>query len=158
MKTSYSLGSGPKHRSRQPIEIAMTPMIDVIFQLLVFFLATSSFQMAEKLLPSNVSQPIPSSGPSDELPPPEKIADLVDQVIVRLQGGPDVVTVVFNGKPLLGWEELRSKFQDVAKVQASVPVIMDPEPAIPASDVVRAYDLARTTGLSNVYFATRSRP
>ena len=43
---------------RRAVSLNMTPMIDVIFLLLVFFLATSSFQVVEKLLPSSVSKVI----------------------------------------------------------------------------------------------------
>ena len=45
MKTNYT-----NPRGRTSLDSMMTPMIDVVFLLLVFFLTTSSFQRLEKLL------------------------------------------------------------------------------------------------------------
>ena len=42
--------------TRRELEIKMTPMIDVVFLLLVFFVWTASFQAIEYLLPSSLSQ------------------------------------------------------------------------------------------------------
>ncbi len=43
------------NRGRRRLEIQMTPMIDVVFLLLIFFIWTSSFQIAEYALQSNIS-------------------------------------------------------------------------------------------------------
>ena len=48
MKTNYS-----NPRGRTSLDNMMTPMIDVVFLLLIFFLTTASFQRLEKLLPSS---------------------------------------------------------------------------------------------------------
>ena len=42
--------------SENDIDSAMTPMIDVVFLLLVFFVWTASFQVVEFVLPSNMSE------------------------------------------------------------------------------------------------------
>ncbi|MEA1952290.1 MAG: biopolymer transporter ExbD, partial [Planctomycetota bacterium] len=40
------------HREgRERLDVKMTPMIDVIFLLLIFFVCTASFQMLEEVLP-----------------------------------------------------------------------------------------------------------
>ena len=44
------------HRDQGALEIKMTPMIDVVFLLLVFFVWTASFHAVEYLLPSSLSQ------------------------------------------------------------------------------------------------------
>ena len=58
--------------TRRELEIKMTPMIDVVFLLLVFFVWTASFQAVEYLLPSSLSQK-QGSGQTVNLdqPPPE---------------------------------------------------------------------------------------
>ncbi len=156
MKTSFSLDGGQLGRNRRPVEIAMTPMIDVIFQLLVFFLATSSFNMVEKLLPSSVSKPTASKGPSDQASP-EQIAELVEQTIVKIRVDGDEPVVLVNGQPLKNYEELLARFRAIEGVRSNVPVIIDPDPKVRASEVIRVYDLARVAGLTNAYLATRSR-
>ena len=40
---------------RGDVDVKMTPMIDVVFLLLVFFIWTASFQIVEQVLPSSVS-------------------------------------------------------------------------------------------------------
>jgi biopolymer transport protein ExbD len=42
-------------RQRRDLDVKMTPMIDVVFLLLVFFLWTASFRISEQVLPSNIS-------------------------------------------------------------------------------------------------------
>ena len=37
------------------MDSAMTPMIDVVFLLLIFFVWTASFQIVEQILPSEIS-------------------------------------------------------------------------------------------------------
>lgn len=156
MKSGRFLDSGRLRRTREPIEFMMTPMIDVIFLLLVFFLATSTFQVVEKLMPSGVSEVASASGETDQIfddiPP-----DILDQIIVKIQDEPAGITVLFNGVALGSQEELRGRFQSIAQIQVSTPVIIDPAPSIPAATVVRAYDWARGAGLSRVYLATRTR-
>ena len=41
-------------RTRGDLEISMTPMIDVVFLLLVFFVWTASFQVVENMLPTSL--------------------------------------------------------------------------------------------------------
>ncbi|MBC8874781.1 MAG: biopolymer transporter ExbD, partial [Planctomycetes bacterium] len=40
---------------RSDLDVKMTPMIDVVFLLLVFFVWTASFHIVEHILPSSVS-------------------------------------------------------------------------------------------------------
>lgn len=156
MKTSYSLDAGRIQRSQRNIEFSMTPMIDVIFLLLVFFIATSSFRVVEKLLPSNLSQTNSTSGQEDSLPP-EEIQDLLEQVVVRMKKSGDGVVVELNGSALSSFDELRGRLRSIAQLQPGLPVIVDPEPSIPAGQVVKAYDWARSAGLSRVYLATSAQ-
>ena len=156
MKTEYSLSTtGRGKRARRPLEIMMTPMIDVIFLLLVFFLATSSFQVVEELLPGGVSE-LKSSTGAAATPPEEISQDSLEQVVVKLQATGEATVVNFNGVELAAFGELQSRFAAVGQVRATVPVIIDPMPSIEAREVIRAYDWARQAGLTRVYLATRA--
>lgn len=159
MRSDYSLGNagkaaGKRGRSRRPIEIAMTPMIDVIFLLLVFFLATSSFQAIEYLLPSGVSKPAePPTGASapTELEPNQ---DAIDQVVIKLAMAGETCNASLNGSEL-AFEALKDRLTRIANVKLNVPIVVDPADDVPVQFAVEAYDFARASGFARVYFATR---
>jgi biopolymer transport protein ExbD len=152
LKSNYSLDG----KARKPVDISMTPMIDVIFLLLVFFIATSSFQVIEKILPSGVSEMRQTSGDTDQ-PPPEVTSESLEQIVIKLSNAPDAVLVTLNGQPLARFEDLRARLQAIAQVKANVPVIIDPDPKIVAKHVVLAYDWARANGMTSVFLATRKK-
>lgn len=157
MKSDFSLS--PRTRSgrpRRPIEIAMTPMIDVIFLLLVFFLATSSFQMVEHLLPSGVSKSAekPAGGGASSLAEPTD--DVLDQIVIKLsQTDTNNCAAEVNGTPLAKLSDLRKRLRIIAEIKSDVPVIIDPASDVRADSAIQAYDFARQAGFLRVYFATR---
>jgi biopolymer transport protein ExbD len=156
VRTDYSLasGTGRNGRPRKQIEVMMTPMIDVIFLLLIFFLATSSFQLIEQLMPSGVSRLSDATGNAVE-PPPEVTQDALDQVIIKLEFAEAGTIARLNGVALSKLELLRERLLAISQARPDVPVVIDPEPKVQAKDVVAAYDWARQAGLTRVYLATR---
>ncbi len=155
MRKDYSLTPTTRDgKPRRPIEIVMTPMIDVIFLLLVFFLATSSFQLVELLMPSGVSETEDNAG-NTEAPPPEVTDDALDQIVVKLQQDGDQVFAVLNEVKLANWQELHVRFRAIGSVGSDLPVIIDPAAEVQADYFVQAYDWARESGLSRVYLAIR---
>ncbi len=155
MKRDYSLNPvGRSGRPRRPIEIAMTPMIDVIFLLLVFFLATSSFQLVEQLLPSGVSNISTPAGDAAQ-PPEDPNQDVLEQVIVKIEMEGGVAVAKLGGVTLPAMSQLKERLEAIGGVRADVPVVIDPQAEVKAADVVRAYDWARQAGLARVYLATR---
>ena len=67
----------PYHRDdRGRLDVKMTPMIDVIFLLLIFFVSTASFQAAEETLPTNLSLPGAVSDAGSILPMPSLMATI----------------------------------------------------------------------------------
>ncbi len=155
MRRDFSLSPvGRSGRPRKPIELMMTPMIDVIFLLLIFFLTTSSFQVVEQLLPSAISEASSPTGNSDQ-PPPVPTQDAIDQVVVQLKLVNRTAVASLNGIDLANMSQLLPRLKAISEVRADVPVIIDPDGKVPAKDVVVAYDSARQAGLARVYLATR---
>lgn len=132
----------------------MTPMIDVIFLLLVFFLATSSFQLVEQLLPSGVSQSTEAVGNSEQVPT-DPTDDALDQVVIKLEKQGGITVARLNEGPLPDFQQLRDRLLAISLAASDVPVVIDPAQDIAASDVIKAYDWAREAGLARVYLATR---
>ena len=83
---------------QQGVDVKMTPMIDVVFLLLVFFVWTASFQVVEHLLPSSVSTPSTAGTAQVNDPPPEEFD--FDQVVVRVLWRGDHPAWTINGDPI----------------------------------------------------------
>lgn len=136
---------------RSNLEIQMTPMIDVVFLLLVFFVWTAGFQIAEYILPSNVSAAAGNAANPNEPPPPE--ADF-DNVVVRLQGDGEQLQWLVNGESMASLEQVGATLARIAKIKPDAPVILHPDQGVPLGSVIDAYDTARGASLKKVQFAT----
>ncbi|MBW3597412.1 MAG: biopolymer transporter ExbD [Planctomycetes bacterium] len=138
-------------RRRGDIAIAMTPMIDVVFLLLVFFLWTASFRIVEYVLPSQVTA---LAGTSDEArsddPPPE--LDF-DEIVIRILWTGDGPAWSVNDAPVASLGEVRDYLSRIASVKTDAPVILDPDPQVPLGDVIDVYDAARLERFEKVHFA-----
>lgn len=135
-------------------DIPMTPMIDVVFLLLVFFVWTASFQIAEYRLPGAIATPTPA-GPSAtsvpaETPPP--VADF-DQVVVRVSWNDGAPAWEVNQVRAPSLAAVRETLQRIATIKADVPVVLHPDSTVPFGYVIDAYDVARLAGCSRVRFA-----
>ncbi|NLX95466.1 MAG: biopolymer transporter ExbD [Rhodopirellula sp.] len=137
------------HRESQTLGATMTPMIDVIFQLLIFFVCTASFQAAEEVLPTNLSLPgsIDSAVPID---PDLKDLDEIVVKILREEGG---VRWEINGRRCTRLAEVRAVLAGVAQVKIDLPVILDVDGGVPLENVIDVYDVCRQLGLERIQFA-----
>ncbi len=128
----------------------MTPLIDVVFQLLVYFLCTASFNPPEFQLPAN----LPATGIGQPSEPPPELQEL-ELIELSLRRENHRTTISLNGEPVAGFAELERKLRALAQL-AALPVIFDPAPDVPIADMVKAYDLCLLVGLTDIRFATRS--
>ncbi len=140
-----------QRRGGGTMEINMTPMIDMVFLLIVYFVWTSGDQVPELLLPSHISEQAGTAAGNPDIPPPE--ADF-DPVVVRiaLENGNAAWRV--NEEPLGSLGELRTLLARLAAIKADAPVILHPDPRVPLGDVIDVYDLARLLGFEKIQFAT----
>ncbi len=134
---------------RQPLEVKMTPMIDVIFLLLIFFVSTSSFQPPEEVLPTNMSLPGSTSEVVEIDPHEEDLDEIVVKVVWR-QCGP---RWEFNQREYQQLNQVRAVLSAIAGFQADLPVILDVEGVVPMENVIDVYDLCRQIGLQRIQFA-----
>lgn len=149
-----TLGHWRSPRQEGSSQVAMTPMIDVVFLLLIFFLATSSFERVEKNLPSGISQTDPIESGAQ---PKEPILTDLDDIVIRLkQSNDNGPQIWINQDELPGWEELRARLREIVAIKLDIPIIVDPEHQVPIDQVIRAYDIARQSGALRVFLATPS--
>ncbi len=141
MKTVYS------SRSSKSPELKMTPMIDVIFLLLIFFVCTANFQKLEGLLPTDMSLP-GDAAMEIALPDPESLD--VALVTLSYEAAPHWQVEGNSCKTLA---EVRAVLQKWRDVQADLPVILDIASNVPVEHVIDLYDACRAVGLTRIQFA-----
>lgn len=136
---------------REPLDVKMTPMIDVVFLLLIFFVWTASFQIVERILPSAVSE-ISGTGTEtpDEPPPPE--ADFHD-IVVRVLWSGTAATWRVGDESFSDIAGVEKKLAAIFQVNDEAPVIIDPDEETPFGSVIEVYDLSRRVGFAKVKLA-----
>ena len=143
----------PFRDRRASVELQLTPMIDCVFLLMIYFLWSSSFAIAEMSLPSKLSA-APSAGkgtPRNHEPPPAE-ADFPNVVVRILWNGSASVWTV-NDVPLGSIDELKQRLTGIARVKRDAPIVLDPASDVPLGDVIEVFDLSRLAGFQKIQFA-----
>lgn len=135
-------------RRRGNDETNLTPMIDMVFLLMIYFVWTYGSSVAEHLLPSAVTA-IESPGQAAVPRERPEIAPLV----VRLTNVGGRVVWTIDGAPALSLAAVRQSLASVAQIKNDVPLIVHPDRDVPLGDVIDVYDIARTVGLNKIQFA-----
>ncbi len=135
------------HLDRPDIDVKMTPMIDVVFLLLIFFVCTASFQVAEDLLPTSLlasgsSTPMAVEGEPD-----------LEHVLVKASHAEAQTSWIVNKRPCHSLPEVRQVLAAVAQIDLSLPVILDVGRAVPLGDMIDLYDLCQVLGFDQIQFA-----
>ncbi len=92
-------------------QLEMTPMIDVVFQLLIFFIVT--LKQEDILAHLDISRPAPDSEQREE-----QIEDMVEVVIGHIQTGFSMNGVIMT------LPELDRRMRQLASVDRNVPIII----------------------------------
>jgi len=139
------------HRNQGGLEIKMTPMIDVVFLLLVFFVWTASFHTIEYLLPSSLSQ---QSGNTETVdtddPPPD--AEFED-IVIRIVFENDRLVWRVNGQEADTLVQVQQRLQVVSEIKRDASVILHPDDNVSVGDVIDVYDISRIAGFDQIQFA-----
>jgi len=132
------------------MEGAMTPMIDVVFLLLVFFVWTASFQVIEQILPSQMSAQLGSDPVENIEPSPE---DDFDDVVIRIGWDGQTPTWTINDQPIASLDTMKQHLTTISNIHPESLVILHPESTVPIGFVIQAYDTAKQSGFAKVSFA-----
>jgi biopolymer transport protein ExbD len=131
------------------IDSAMTPMIDVVFLLLVFFVWTASFQIVEQVLPSEMSSQV-GTDPVDVEPEPEKD---FDDIVVKVAWDGNTPSWSINDSQIPNIETVQEKLKAISAINGQTTVILHPQPVVPVEFVIQSYDAAKLSGFEKVSFA-----
>jgi biopolymer transport protein ExbD len=134
---------------REGLDVRMTPMIDVVFLLLVFFVWTASFHIVEQLLPSNLIATAGQGSPTDIDPEEAEF----ERVVVRVLLDENQPLWLVNDQPRSTLKEVAETLRALAQIKPDAAVILDPTLDIPLGDVIDVYDLARLAGFEKIQFA-----
>lgn len=134
----------------------MTPMIDVVFLLLIFFVCASIGQIRESTLSTPLAAGSIEAADATEAPKP--LGEVWVRLARRGAGEAAVTTAEVNNQLYEDWERLRGTLRELASVAPEIPVILDIGPSVPVGDFVDIYDTCRSAGFDNIQFATAPQP
>jgi biopolymer transport protein ExbD len=130
-----------RHARRPDVSINLTPLIDVVFLLLIFFMVSTSFSELTKLT-VNLPEADGASAP-----------DEIGLVVVIDSAG----NVTVGGDPLPNEAEgLYRALEAAANGNFDVPVTLSADAMTPHQYVVMVLDVASLLGLQRVTIATES--
>jgi biopolymer transport protein ExbD len=129
-------------RSRQEVEVNLTPLIDVVFLLLIFFMVSTTFTKDTQL---SIDLPEADGAPA-------RVADKVVEVTVTRTGAYAV-----NGTALVNKEigTLRRAIEEVSGGDTALPMVITADSATPHQAVVTAMDAAGQLGFIQLSITTR---
>lgn len=143
----------PRHADASSLEVKMTPMIDVVFLLLVFFVWTSSFDLPEYDLPSSIAQPPQGISDTESPAPP---SEPFDEIIVRLINDQGITVTQLNGTSVPSLSDLQSQLRQIIELGVQPPVIIDPDGNVTMDHAIEVYDAAKVAGADRVLFAAKA--
>lgn len=126
-------------RRRAPLILELTPLIDVVFLLLIFFMVSTTF----------VNQP---AGIQVDLPRSENRDVIPEGADVSLHLAADG-RILFEDEAITG-EQLQSRLAAAAREDPSTLVVLRADEALAHGRVVAVMDLARSLGLTSFAIAT----
>ncbi len=132
-----------KFQTREPESAAfpLAPMIDVVFLLLIFFIATMQFSKSEREL--NVSVPVAEEGADAK----QTLGEII--VNVREDG-----TVVVD-KMEMTQDQLYAKLSRIAAVHKNQAIRIRGDSKVAYQKIVEVIDVCQKAGIPNISFATQ---
>ena len=112
-------------------EIDLTPMLDVVFIMLIFFIVTASFVNESGL---GVSRP-----PVSDQPPPDTANT---NIVFRVSEGRDI-----------DFRAVRANIERLHAENPDAPVVVQPHPESTTNTMIQVMDSARQAGVYNVSIA-----
>jgi len=129
-----------RHHIDDEAEINITPMLDIVFIMLIFFIVTTSFVKEQGL---EVSRP--SSVPPKEMQKQDK-----GPIVVRIDAG-SLISV--NGR-ILEYGAVRANLERKRAEKPASPLIVAAHPEADTEALVTILDAAKAVGIESVRVAT----
>ncbi len=126
-------------RSEDDAKIDLTPMLDVVFILLIFFVVTATFLSETSINAAS------SDNNNNETPPEDS-----DKKNILFEIGPNN-EIILNGNPRPIIEtQVRSNIDQLKAENPAASVIIQPDNSSEVSTLVMIMDAARQAGMANI--------
>ncbi len=129
-------------RSKQVLgeeKINLTPMLDVVFIMLIFFIVTATFV---KEIGLDVNQP-------EDDRPPKEIDPTKRSIIVQITSRDRIIIALRD----VDVDSVRANIERLHAENPKAPVIINPHPDSTAEIFVAVWDAAKMAGVQNVQLA-----
>ncbi|MCB1662645.1 MAG: biopolymer transporter ExbD [Pseudomonadales bacterium] len=133
-----------RRQRREEVGVNLTPLIDVVFLLLIFFMVSTTFKKE-----SHISLNLPEAGGE-----PLAVKNNQVEIVINANG-----EYAVNDKMLVNnkIDTLRAAINAVAQGNTGLPLIISADAVSPHQSVVTAMDAAGQLGFVNLSIATRQR-
>lgn len=130
-----------RQRPQPDLDVNITPLIDIVFLLLIFFMVSTTFKQDFE-----VSIELPKAASE------EKLVDKTLNITIDPKG-----VYYLNSKKLVNnkLSSLKTALQKEAKGDLKLPVIISADGQTPHQAVIQAMDAARQLGFGKLTFATQ---
>jgi biopolymer transport protein ExbD len=143
LKNSQRAGTGCE------LDRAMTAMVDVVFQLLVFFVLASGGRIAEQRLATALS----SGAVAAAVTPKAERWDAEVWVHLKRKADDGHTFVSLNHREYADLAKVGDALNELAASAPESPVILDVSQDVPLSDVITIYDTCRGSKFRSINFA-----
>ena len=128
----------------------MTPLIDVVFQLLIFFICASSGHLREKLLPTDFASGAIGDKPAVAEKP-------LGEVRIKLSRELDLTVYQVSGQAFREIDLLEQWLTQMAETAREIPVILEIGGDVPLGDAIGVYDACRASRFDSIHFAADAK-
>ncbi len=129
-----------RQRPEDEAEINITPMLDIVFIMLIFFIVTTSFVREQGL---DISRPQQADNP----PPQQEDAG---QIVVRID---QLSQITVNDRPVDD-RAVRANLERERAQKPKAPLIVASHPDADTNSLVLVLDAANIVGIDNISVAT----
>jgi len=138
-----------RDRPAEELQIDLTPLIDVVFLLLIFFMVSTTFSKESQLRIK-----LPDSAPTPQVTEERKLIEIQisSQEVFAVKGPADAEPrQLLSSRP----DDLRRAIKLAGEGQGDLIVIIRADRKTPHEAVIRAMDAARRQGHTHITFATQ---
>jgi len=131
-----------RHKKHKPLEVSLTPMIDVVFLLLIFFMVTTTFSKETAI--------------RVQLPQAEgQVSEKTKQVLT--------LTIDKSGRYFINDQAVKDKSKQAlmqalkAASHKQMPLLINADANAPVQAAISVLDIATQIGFKNITFATQKK-
>jgi len=131
-------------KSQENPQLDMTPMIDVVFELIIFFVVT--IQQEDIFTRLNANRPAPSTSSAS--------SESDTTVTIEIGRGPDANGTLVYNKRVVNRSELNQNLREVARTSKKTPIVIKCASESPHKALVDALDICYRNQLYSVSIFT----